>query len=297
ESAHRKAKQRYPRVSKACPAYGMTQVDERETNMRNIKKTVDKHSQTQSQQVMTYPEGEIEELPHNDPKARYIISSSTKHPVQIGPWLAANKDDIATEGFYDMMKDHLYARLSNLATEDDEIKITQVQRDEVLILRCVLYKHQTCRINFTTYDMQRSQDTINPCTSHCDILLHARDDPSNPGYHPYWYARVTGIYHCLARLRSQPDFQEIHFLWIRWLGRSDVKVRAAVNPNFLDQVGFVTIEDETDMFGFINPANVIRACHLIPAFHYGEADLLIPHSVGRNTKESDMDYVHYYVNR
>ncbi|KIJ32273.1 hypothetical protein M422DRAFT_184757 [Sphaerobolus stellatus SS14] len=51
------------------------------------------------------------------------------------------------------------------------------------------------------------------------------------------------------------------------------------------------------MFGFIDPANVIRACHLIPAFHFGQADLLCPGSVGHNNKADDMDYVHYYVNR
>ncbi|KIJ36057.1 hypothetical protein M422DRAFT_132875, partial [Sphaerobolus stellatus SS14] len=114
--------------------------------------------------------------------------------------------------------------------------------------------HQTCCINFTTYDMQHLQDTINPSMSHRDIMLHACDDPSNPGYHPFWYARVIGIYRCLTRLCNQPEFQEIHFLWIRWLGRSENHVRAAINPHFLDQVGFVTQDDDMDIFGFVNPA-------------------------------------------
>ncbi|KIJ53889.1 hypothetical protein M422DRAFT_242156 [Sphaerobolus stellatus SS14] len=296
ERSHKKAKQRYAWVSKATPALGMTRLDQRETNMRNIRHNFLK-SQSKQPEASEFPEGEEEALPHNDPKARYVISSSRKYPMNIGHWLHENQEDIATENFYDDMKTHLYGRLTNIAAEDDEVHITQAQRDKVLILRRVLYKHQTCRINFTTYDMQRSQDSINPSTSHRDIMLHARDDHSSSRYHPYWYARVIGIFHCLARLREQPDFQEIHFLWIRWLGRSDTKVRSAVNPNFLDQVGFVTVEDETDMFGFVDPANVIRACHLIPAFHYAESDLLKPGSVGRNLKDRDTDYLHYYVNR
>ncbi|KIJ51118.1 hypothetical protein M422DRAFT_245106, partial [Sphaerobolus stellatus SS14] len=305
ESAHKKSKQRYPRVSKATPAHGMTRLDQRETNMRNIKINIQTHNlkmQASNNGESHFPPEEQEPLTHNDPKACYIISSSCKHPLKIGPWLHENALDQATE-VYDSSFDHLYGRLMNLAAEDDELHITQAQRDQVLIGGRVLYRHQTCRINFTMYDMQRSQDSINPSTSHRDIMLHAQDDPSNVGYHPYWYARVVRIYHCLARLREQAEFEEIHFLWIRWLGRSDIRVRAAINPNFLDQVGFVTQGDKTNMFGFIDPANIIRACHLIPGFHYGQADLLNPttegeiKSVGRNDRDSNLDYLHYYVNR
>ncbi|KIJ34410.1 hypothetical protein M422DRAFT_182150, partial [Sphaerobolus stellatus SS14] len=72
--------------------------------------------------------------------------------------------------FYDMLKDHLYGCLTNLMAEDDEVEITQGQQDKVLILHRVMYSHQTCCINVTTYDMQRSQDSISPSTSHCDIV-------------------------------------------------------------------------------------------------------------------------------
>ncbi|KIJ43684.1 hypothetical protein M422DRAFT_252926 [Sphaerobolus stellatus SS14] len=296
ERAHMRAKARYPRVSKATPSLGMTHLDSRETNMRTIVANVMKQKDTCENLQNQYPAGIDEIQPHNDPNVKYIISLSRTHPFRYGAWMSTNQDDIATKGFYDGLKDYLFARLTNLTPEDDELTISQEQRDEVIIRGRVLYCHQTCRINFTTYDMQRSQDTINPYNGHSDIMLHARDEPSNPGYHPFWYARVIGIYHCLVRLRDTPNFQEIPLLWIRWFGRSDPRMRTAVNPNFMDQVGFVTAEDDTDMFGFIDPANVIRACHLIPAFHYGQSDLLCPRSVGRNNQD-DLDYVHYYVNR
>ncbi|KIJ23742.1 hypothetical protein M422DRAFT_195539 [Sphaerobolus stellatus SS14] len=272
ERAHRKAKQWYPRVSKAAPALGMTRIDQRATNMRNILTNV---CQADSE------EGLLGNQQYHAP----LHTSLSKYLM-------------CFQDFYDLLKDHLFARLTNRATEDDELDITQAQRNMVLIRQRVLYRHQTCRINFTTYDMQRSQDSINPSTSHRDIMLHAGDDPASHGYHPYWYARVLGVFHCTARLNdSLQDWTDIPFLWIRWFGRSDHQVRGPINRQFLDQIGFVTKADNTDQFGFIDPAKVIRACHLIPAFNYGELDLLQPGSVGRNTKDGDLDYVHYYVNQ
>ena len=51
------------------------------------------------------------------------------------------------------------------------------------------------RVNYTTYDMRRDQDTINPRT-HADVMvLNPGDEESEDERHPYWYARVCGIFH------------------------------------------------------------------------------------------------------
>ncbi|KIJ51616.1 hypothetical protein M422DRAFT_157710, partial [Sphaerobolus stellatus SS14] len=92
--------------------------------------------------------------------------------------------------FYDRLQDYLLARLRNLNPEDDEITFTQAERDSVSIWRNLIYTHQTCQFNFTSYDMGHCQDTINSSSTHCDIMVHTLDDPSSPGYHPYWYACV-----------------------------------------------------------------------------------------------------------
>ena len=59
-----------------------------------------------------------------------------------------------------------------------------------------MYRHHLARFNYTTYDIRRSQDVINPGTSHHDIMLLANTDESNSNSkHPFLYARVLGIYH------------------------------------------------------------------------------------------------------
>ncbi|KIJ31600.1 hypothetical protein M422DRAFT_185748 [Sphaerobolus stellatus SS14] len=129
-------------------------------------------------------------------------------------------------------------------------------------------------------------------------MLHARDDPSSQGYHPYWYAGVLGIFHCVVRIRGSGEWQDVHFLWVRWFGRTDPRVHGSINLNGLDCIGLVTADDDTDAFGFVNPSHIKRACHLIPAFEHGQTEALLPgHSVGRAPTDATLDFNHHYVNR
>jgi hypothetical protein len=134
-------------------------------------------------------------------------------------------------------------------------------------------------------------------------MVHARDDPSNRGYHPFWYARVIGIFHVNVQYRdrlSYNDWETVHFLWVRWFGRSEpanIRVSQPVNQHRLDWVGFVTEKDDTDPFGFLDPADVIRSCHLIPAFNDGQTNELMGPSIARISGDSDSDWKYYYINR
>jgi hypothetical protein len=163
-----------------------------------------------------------------------------------------------------------------------------------------LYRHHVLRINFTTYDLRRSQDSCNPRTAHCDVMVHARDDTTSPHYHPYWYARIIGIFHVHV-VHQQPNGtltppQKIHFLWVRWFGK-DLTYRSGPHARHLDRIGFVTDSDDTEPFGFLDPANVIRAVHLIPAFAHGRTDGLLGPSIARRDSTSSLDWKFFYVNR
>ena len=70
-------------------------------------------------------------------------------------------------------------------------------RDSVLLKDDCIYRHQLMRFNYTTYDVRRGQDVINPSTPHCNILLLAnKDKGTHPeSDHPFLYARVLRIYH------------------------------------------------------------------------------------------------------
>jgi hypothetical protein len=62
-------------------------------------------------------------------------------------------------------------------------------------------------------------------------------------------------------------------------------------------LGFVPGNDET-AFGFLDPAQVLRSIHLIPAFAWGRVTKCLPGSspIARGLTEPDDDWQRYYVN-
>ena len=137
--------------------------------------------------------------------------------------------------------------------------------------------------------MRRDQDSINPRTR-SDIMVLSRDEED---LHPYWYARVIGIFHAVVRVDKQRPVP-VDFLWVRWYGL-DTEHRSGFQAKRLHQVGFTTSSDP-DAFGFVNPADVLRAVHLIPRFRLGRTRQLLSKSVARREEEEDQDYHRYYVN-
>ena len=154
--------------------------------------------------------------------------------------------------------------------------------------------------------MRRARDSINPRT-HPDIMVLSGEDRGNLDLHPYWYARVLGIYHAEVR-HDRPnavssDIQVLEFLWVRWFGQ-DADYNAGSTGHHLYRVGFVPddpidLNDPTQVsgaFGFIDPAEVIRGIHLIPAFAYGKTDGLLGPSIARPLQDNDHDWQYFYVN-
>ncbi|KAF9544900.1 hypothetical protein CPC08DRAFT_620995, partial [Agrocybe pediades] len=121
--------------------------------------------------------------------------------------------------------------------------------------------------------------------------------------HPYWYARVVGIFHVNVRYRPRgsqelrPRTQKMEFLWVRWMGR-DLSYQAGWKARRLYRVGFVP-DTSSRAFGFLDPAEVIRGAHLIPAFAHGTTASLLPPSFIRRKSDSagtDLDWQFFYVN-
>jgi len=125
------------------------------------------------------------------------------------------------------------------------------------------------------------------------VLSHEDDESA----HPYWYARIIGIFHVDVRhtgpdSRSM-DTQSMEFLWVRWFGY-DIHHCAGWATRRLHRVGFIP-SDDVGAFGFLDPKDVIRGVHLIPAFAHGRTDELLPLSIARQPKDHDRDWVYYYV--
>lgn len=105
------------------------------------------------------------------------------------------------------LKTHILSRL----TESSDSEFTSSERNRLMFRNDRIYQHHTLRINYTRYDMRRdSWDTINPRTRSDIMLLAGEEEESS---HPYWYARVIGIFHATVALIGG-EWQDIDFLWV-----------------------------------------------------------------------------------
>ena len=127
-----------------------------------------------------------------------------------------------------------------------------------------MYKHEVLRINYTTYDLRRAQDSINLHTSPYIMTLGHEDEEGNTAWHPYWYAQVLGIFHVNVRISECMETDRMEFLWVHWFGRN-TNHEGGFQTRRLHRIGLTDSEDPTS-YGFLNPSNVLRAVHLIPAF-------------------------------
>ena len=178
-----------------------------------------------------------------------------------------------------------------------------------------VYKHSKMRIHYTTYDVRREQDVINLRT-HSDIMLlsdiDSSDSATGRASHLYRYARVLGIYHVYERHRATintawSEKKRIEILWVRWF-RIDSSRPSGWTAARLPTVTFIMDEaDGTDAYGFVNPQDVIRSAHIIPAFDSEDigTDFLddstrrsVAHSHRENedSGRENFDYGCYYVN-
>lgn len=167
-------------------------------------------------------------------------------------------------------------------------------RDSVLFKGDRMYRHNLARFNYTTYDVRRASDVINPDTSHRNIMLLANADPKSHSNHPFLYARVLGIYHVnviytgKGRLDYTP--RQVHFLWV-W--RFECQGTEWKDYR-LDSVRFPPTA-MPGVFGFVDPSDILRCSHIIPTFSKGKV-----HSDGvglSHLARDHKDWSRYFVNR
>lgn len=149
--------------------------------------------------------------------------------------------------------------------------------------------------------MQWEYDSINPTSKTNDIMLLAADDDEKQlEISPFWYACVLGIFHVMVTWKPNPSPIRLDFLWVRWYGRAEGH-RFGDKFSRLEKIGFITEDDDTPSFGFIDPLTVVRAIHLIPDFSSGKTDELLGHSPlarsSKNDESLDEDWEYFYVNK
>ncbi|KEP45340.1 hypothetical protein V565_285640 [Rhizoctonia solani 123E] len=305
ELEHRRAKAKARRTNLVNVVKDINKLDRREVHLsRRAEQLAEAQASEQAATSLSndfMPEPSSNELGTEDddvsgrlpvPNERYHIGERGTR-IYLAHFLASRANDPAIQDFILNLKNHILFRLhsSSAIASQSEQPFTDDERRRVSIPSGVIFQHATLGIRYTTYDIRRGQDTINPRSNHHFVMVNADHDSD----HPYWYAKVIGIFHinavCQGRDNSQPFRCE--FLWVRWF---DLQVPGGWNMCRLDRIGYSTGHSLSATYGFIDPASVVRASHLIPAFYYGRGPSLTERqSIGSDSTEGDWDS--YYVNR
>ncbi|KAJ6599568.1 hypothetical protein B0H10DRAFT_2441233 [Mycena sp. CBHHK59/15] len=200
-------------------------------------------------------------------------------------------------GFMDKLKDHLLGRLLNREFDGDtHDEFGPEDRNTVRIIANKIYASKTLRVNYTTYDVRRDQDALNPRTS---SFVMVRSPETEAGAHPYWYAQLLGVFRAnVFRVTNSSMTSPVlmEFLWVRWLG-VEPGYRSGLSRARLPKVGFVP-EIDPYAFGFLDPARVVRGSHLIPDFLGAQTNELLTtqDTTAARAPGDTEDWTNYHVN-
>ncbi|KAJ7173701.1 hypothetical protein C8R46DRAFT_893463 [Mycena filopes] len=292
ELAHRLVKLLYRRTNKNNAIKQVTKLERRQKRLRKARAAADSPRRRHAHHVaFSDKDGARAGV-----EVHHHISPSRNHRHHIVSFVHENASDPAKKNFVPKLKNHLLGRLLNRDFEGDEDEISDEERATVRILGQHIYSAKLLRINYTTYDMRRDQDVINPRT-HPDVMVLSPE--TGPDAHPFWYARVLGIFHAEVLHTGEQSrtngAQRMEFLWVRWFG-TEPNYQYGFKAARLPKVGFV-YEDDPSAFGFLDPSLVLRGCHLVPAFAGGRTNALLKTvslTAARPPDETD-DWENFYV--
>ena len=87
------------------------------------------------------------------------------------------------------------------------------------------------------------------------MTLGHEDEDEGTKLHPYWYAKVLGIFHVNVRRSGCMETDRMDFLWVHWFGR-DLDHEGGFVTRRLHRIGLTDSEDFTS-YGFLNPSDVL----------------------------------------
>ncbi|CDO77605.1 hypothetical protein BN946_scf184936.g30, partial [Trametes cinnabarina] len=299
ELEHRHAKRYYRRTNKIGYALQIAKHQRRATLLRALR-NIDDYNSASGRTAAAEQESDDED--DNNARAMpplewYAISQTRRTPVRLHAWLTHHKKDATIRNFIPLLRAHIFGRLLG---RNDLDEVSPEQLDRIHIENDRIYRHKVLRVNYTTYDMRREQDVINPRT-HPNLMVHAEEGESTP----YWYGQLIDIFHAFVRYdgpgatAATREWQRIEFLWVRWY-ENDAGYASGFQERRLPRLRFVDANDpDTVPFSFIDPCEVIRAAYIMPAFAHGSTgDLLSPSPLarhGQDGQDTDDDYKFYYV--
>ncbi|QRV82607.1 hypothetical protein RhiJN_27833 [Ceratobasidium sp. AG-Ba] len=209
-------------------------------------------------------------------------------------WVGQHGDDDAMKFFIPQLKRHILLRILGSINHPN---YHDNKLDDLRIYKDQMHSHKTLRLNYTAYDVVRQQDVVNPNSAMRFVMLPTERQDS-PTQHPFLYAKILGIYHAKFIYEGQKT-DRMDFVHVRWL-YYDYAQPGGLDTCRLDRLSYepcVTDQDILDSFDFVNPADIVRASHLIPDFEsQNSSELLSGPSIALDNQETG-DWVCYYVNR
>lgn len=129
-------------------------------------------------------------------------------------------------------------------------------------------------------------------------MMYSTDEDNQP----FSYARVIGVFHARVRYtgigatNATREPRTLYFLWVRWF-EVDHSFPHGFLHRRLPRVKFLNSHDsDTLPFGFVDPANVLRASYIMPAFDHGETqEYLSSSKLARREGDNDEDFTYYYI--
>ncbi len=190
------------------------------------------------------------------------------------------------------LQSHLVQRIRSPGLATDREVYPAGERHLIVIQANRIFRHKVFCINYTSYDIRRSQDSTNPRTQ-ADVMILALDLDPDTGEslsgHPYAYARILGVFHAEVAVKDASPRASTHtmeFLWVRWYQFNETH-RGGFTARRLHRLSFIP-EEDPNAYGFLDPDDVIRAIHLIPAFAHGTID--------ETSDYTPIVWKYYYIN-
>ncbi|KAG9082741.1 hypothetical protein FS749_006609 [Ceratobasidium sp. UAMH 11750] len=184
----RRIKAQYERTNRRNEVEQMTRISDICMVLEDIDNALKRHSESNASSEAD-TEG-LESLLSGDP---YFIGQTDRSEDMIPNimlWVDRQRCDDAVKLFILQLKRHLLACFLGSRDHPDfsDNKLGQIQ-----FQKGRMYRHRTLRVNYTTYDVLRDQDVINPSTPHCFALLPAELEPGSED-HPYIYAKISSTF-------------------------------------------------------------------------------------------------------
>ncbi|TFK50717.1 hypothetical protein OE88DRAFT_1630361 [Heliocybe sulcata] len=290
EFEHRRVKRFYARTNKNQATMQIARLQRREQALTAHMLPTPRSRKGRLASSQLVPDGR-EALPYMLPEHHHHISHSRNFPLYLPQFIRETEGDPVVYDFLPKLKNHLLERLKHpdLSVTGESFSLDKVST--LLIQSNRVFRHQTMRVNYTTYDVRREQDSMNP-SNHADIMLLApgAEEGVTGGLHPFEYARILGIFHADVILNvpgTLPKVTTVEFLFVRWFDL-DHRGMGGFAKQRLHRLKWRP-DVEGRAFSFVDPDEVIRGAHLIPAFALGEPENVMT--------GSEYYYVNMFVDR